>query len=81
MPSILPKPLGPFCHRHSRHQIPETEPAKNKLQKSGKFWPPIYVQFRTTFSPQIHHDETIKKPRSAARNLQNPQQKRPFNTK
>jgi hypothetical protein len=36
------------------------------------------LQFPATFSPQIHHDVTIKKPRSAHQNLQNPQQKRPF---
>jgi hypothetical protein len=31
-----------------------------------------------TFSPQTHHEFTIKKPRSAHQNLQNPQQKRRF---
>jgi hypothetical protein len=54
---------------------------KNKFQKSGKFSPLDLLSFPATFSPQIHHDGTIKKPRSAHQNLQNPQQNCTFPSK
>jgi hypothetical protein len=54
--------------------------AKNKFQKSEKFLPADLLSFPATFSPQIHHDLTIEKPRSAHQNSQNPLQKRPFHT-
>jgi hypothetical protein len=38
------------------------------------------LSFPATFSPQIHHDVTTQKPRSARQNLQNPLQKRLFCT-
>jgi hypothetical protein len=65
----VPMPPGP----RRDHPI---GPTKNKLKKSGKFSEAENVSIRTTLSPAIHHKFTIKKPRSAPRFCQNPQQKR-----
>ena len=50
---------------------------KNKLEKTGKFLASRISAFSNHVSPAIHHDLTIKKPRSAPHFSLKPQQKRP----
>jgi hypothetical protein len=56
--------------------FPKWESLKNKSGKSGKFSSAKNDRQVTSVSPAIHHKFTIKKPRSAPRFCQNPQQKR-----
>jgi hypothetical protein len=49
---------------------------KNKSGKSGVFFEPEKQPSTHHDLPAIHHEFTIKKPRSAHRFCQNPQQKR-----
>jgi hypothetical protein len=57
-------------------KFPKWESLKNKYRKSGMFFEPEKWPSTYQLSPAIHHKFTIKKPRSAHRFCQNPQQKR-----
>jgi hypothetical protein len=67
--------LRHFPSQHPANAFPKRETPKNKFLKSGLLLEPENVPSPYQLSPAIHHKFTIKKPRSATRFCQNPQQK------